>query len=220
MNKKADQSANKKRFQNQKDSEPELKGSEDMAAITPDSLRGRTLMALLSNDKFLKLKLLRDIADSTFSLSCHPLAIHAYELLIKIDSDQDLDLYDNLSFSYAQVEDYENAIETLERYCKLNPSDTFGLFKLASVCRSAKQYDEAIKYYKQVLGTEGDTSMVHRDLGEAYLELGDIESALKEYEMLKVRFRDTPEVEELSKLIKDKRDGLSTLLNKFSGWSS
>lgn len=219
MHKKANQSVNRM-FQNQEKARSGVKRSEANAAITPDSLRGRTLRALLSNDNALKLTILRDIADSTFSLGCLHLAIQAYEMLIKIDSHQDLDLYDNLSFAYAEVEDHENAVKTLERYIKLNPSDTFGLFKLASVYGSAKQYDEAIKYYKQLLGTEDDTSLVHRDLGEAYLALGDIESALKEHEILSLSFKDTEDYETLSQMIKDKRDALSTLLNKFSSCSS
>jgi tetratricopeptide (TPR) repeat protein len=218
MQKKVDQSLNKKRLQNQEKSEPELERSNDEVSITPDSLRGRTLMALFSNSTALKLPILRDIADSTYSLGFHHLAISAYEELIRMAPHQDFDVYNNLSDAYFQVGDHQKSIEAIKRYLELNPSDTLGLYNLALVCERAKQYDEAIKYYNQLLAAEGDTALVHRGLGEAYLAIDDIESALKEHEILRLSFRNTPDFEELSNVIKGKRDALSTVLNKFSGW--
>ena len=220
MQTQVDKSANATQLQTQETSEPELKGLQEKTTIMINSLRDLTEIALSSDNEALKLSILKAIADSAFALEFNDVAISAYAELTLLgerwDIHQPFDAYENLSAAFTKDRDRDSAIEILSCYSPQDSSDISHLYNLARAYEGLEEYESAISVYEELLEAKVENSLVHRGLAEAYLRKDDIESAVREYEILKRSYSNTRECEEVSNMIKDKWDTIISLFNKFS----
>ena len=115
---------------------------------------------------------------------------------------------------------YQKEIEHLKKYLELSPcpDSKIAQYELALIFMKTKEYREAIKYFKLSFANEKRNSGFYCNLGEAYLGLNDINSALKQLEIIRrIENKDSVEskdMEILSNLIKEKLKSLLRLLNK------
>lgn len=115
---------------------------------------------------------------------------------------------------------YQKEIEELKEYLKLSPGpdSKIAQYELAQTFMKTKEYREAIKYFKLSFANQKRDSTFYCDLGEACLGLNDINSALKQLEIIRgIKNKgsvESKDMEILSNLIKEKLKSLLTLLNK------
>jgi predicted Zn-dependent protease len=120
----------------------------------------------------------------------------------------------------ATTGNYQNEIEDLKKYLELSPcpDQKIAQYELAQIFMKTKEYREAIKYFKLSFANQKRDSTFYCDLGEAYLGLNDINSALKQLGIIKGIKNKHPaeskDMETLSNLIKEKLKSLLTLLNR------
>jgi tetratricopeptide (TPR) repeat protein len=115
---------------------------------------------------------------------------------------------------------YQKEIEDLKEYLEesscLDPK--IAQYELARIFMKTKEYREAIKYFKLSFANQKPDAIFYCDLGEAYLGLNDINSALRQLEIIRgIENKSSVESENMeafSNLIKEKLKSLLTLLNK------
>ncbi|HEX8089695.1 MAG TPA: TonB family protein [Blastocatellia bacterium] len=92
--------------------------------------------------------------------------------------------YRALSDLYQYVDRNDEAIELLKEYARLYPRQ--GNMLLARFSMRVSRYEDAVEAFKQMLKDEPANGFTHFELGSAYAALGNKESAIKEYEVLKM----------------------------------
>ena len=79
----------------------------------------------------------------------------------------------------AQIEqkDWPAAVARLEKYTKDNPTDPDGFNLLGYSLRQIKRYPEAIQNYKEALRLDPQHRGAHEYLGQAYVQLQELDKA-------------------------------------------
>jgi len=110
-------------------------------------------------------------------------AIEAYKQAIRIDPDL-ADAYYNLGLAYNELGFYKDAIEAYKQAIRINPDDA-PYYSLGRAYTLLGLYKDAIEAYKQAIRIDPGYVYSHLGLGLTYLLIGDKNSALNEYKILK-----------------------------------
>ena len=114
-------------------------------------------------------------------------AIEAYKQAIHIDPNN-ANAYYNLSVTYAHFGLYKDAIEARKQAIRIDPNDAMNYYNLGEYYDHLGLYKDAIEAYKQAIRIDPDRvicAIFHFNLGLSYFLIGDNNSALNEYKILK-----------------------------------
>ncbi len=114
-------------------------------------------------------------------------AIEAYKQAIHIEPNN-ANAYYNLSVTYAHLGLYKDAIEARKQAIRIDPNDAFDYYNLGEYYDHLGLYKEAIEAYKQAIRIDPDRvicAIFHFNLGLSYFLIGDNNSAVNEYKILK-----------------------------------
>ena len=114
-------------------------------------------------------------------------AIEAYKQVIHINPN-DANAYYNLSVTYKNLGLYKDAIEARKQAICIDPNDAMNYYNLGEYYDHLGLYKDAIEAYKQAIRIAPDRvicAIFHFNLGVSYFLIGDINSALNEYKILK-----------------------------------
>jgi TonB family protein len=109
-------------------------------------------------------------------------AIGLLKYAIKLRPDYH-EAYGALSDLYQYVDRNDEAIEVLKEYAQSYPRQ--GNMLLARFSMRVSRYEDAAEALKQILKDDPADRYAHFELGSAYAALGNKESAIREYEVLK-----------------------------------
>lgn len=87
-----------------------------------------------------------------------------------------------LAAAAVQLDDVPRLTAALETLCPMLPDDSVPRKKLTQIAMLQKHYPQAVQYGRSALHVDVLDSDLHREMGEAYLALGDIKKALPELE--------------------------------------
>jgi len=114
-------------------------------------------------------------------------AIEAYKQAIRIDPN-DTNAYYNLSVTYKDLGLYKDAIEARKQAIRIDPNDAMNYYNLGEYYDHLGLYKDAIEAYKQAIRIDPDSgicAIFRFNLSLSYFQIGDIDSALDEYKILK-----------------------------------
>ncbi|MBU4480533.1 trypsin-like peptidase domain-containing protein [Patescibacteria group bacterium] len=111
-------------------------------------------------------------------------ALSYFKILVKIDP-LDSSSYFRIGFCYEKIEALEDAIEAYKQAIRIDPDDAIAYYNLGLTCIRLHYYAKAIEVFKQAIRIDPDFAEAHVGLGAAYLCIGDRNSALNEYKILK-----------------------------------
>lgn len=116
------------------------------------------------------------------------------------------DYYLRLGHTYIQLGNFQKALLSLEKSEETlsgsdRPSSRYKYHALGVCYYNLGKFDKAVDAYKQALKFISKNANLHYSLGIAYLMLNELDSALKEVEILKEL--DTNSANKLSQLIKE-----------------
>jgi tetratricopeptide (TPR) repeat protein len=114
-------------------------------------------------------------------------AIEAYKQVILINPN-DANAYYNLSVTYKNLGLYKDAIEARKQAIRIDPNDAMNYYNLGEYYDHLGLYKDAIEAYKQAIRIDPDRvicAIFRFHLGVSYFLIGDINSALNEYNILK-----------------------------------
>jgi len=117
-------------------------------------------------------------------LESYAKAIDAYKQAIRLDPDC-ADAYYNMGVSYGQLGNYTKAIEVFKQAIRINPDDAEAYCYIGRVYANLDNYIKAIEAHKQAIHINPDYVEAHFLLAINYLIIGDKNSALNEYKILK-----------------------------------
>ncbi len=110
------------------------------------------------------------------------LALGQYQRALEIKSDY-ADAAVNMAITYSRLGNHSQAIDLLLRSLDFRDSHKDVIYcTLADVFHREKRLDEAIYYCLQAVDANPDDHIIHRKLGELYLELKDYEKAGEAFE--------------------------------------
>ena len=137
------------------------------------------------------LKIKPDYADAHYSLgiayavlSRWSEAIDAFKQAIKINPEY-ADAHYNLGLAYSNLGRSTEAIDAYQQTIKINPNYAKAYNNLGAVYVNLHRYTEAIDTFKQAIRIKPDYEGAYLNLGVAYLAIGDKNSAMAEYNILK-----------------------------------
>ena len=116
-----------------------------------------------------------------------------------------------LTIMYRREKRHADARRVVQDLAELFPRNYMLPLEIASIYRSAEEYDEAIRGYEQVLErvrqqqpgyADAPVARIHYELGELYRNEDDLESALRHLERVPGSKGSTPEMEEESALLR------------------
>jgi len=111
-------------------------------------------------------------------------AIECFKRAISLKPDYE-EAYEYSGHSYDAQHKYENAVDAYKEAIRLKPEKAEPYNSLGLAYRSLKCYAEAIEAFKISISLETDFVAPHQHLGMTYFDIGDRQSAMKQYEMLK-----------------------------------
>jgi tetratricopeptide (TPR) repeat protein len=111
-------------------------------------------------------------------------SIDAFKQAIYINPDY-AQAFNNLGNSYADLGRYVDAIDAYRQAVKIKPDYTKAYFNLGAAYHSLARYAESIDAFKQAVKIDPDYAEAHQSLVLVYLAIGDKNSALAEYNILK-----------------------------------
>ncbi len=113
-----------------------------------------------------------------------PQAIDAFNQTIIVKPDYAEAQY-NLGVVYGKLGRTAEAIDAYQQAIKIKPDYAEAHYNLGNAYSDLSRYAEAIDVYKQAVKIKPDYAAAHANLGVAYLAIGDKNSALAEYNILK-----------------------------------
>ncbi len=90
------------------------------------------------------------------------------------------EVYNKIGLSFMNLERLEQARRYLSKAVALQPENILFRYNLASVCRDGQYFDEAVRFYQQILALQPDYPNVHNDLADIYLFQGKVGLAAEE----------------------------------------
>jgi tetratricopeptide (TPR) repeat protein len=118
------------------------------------------------------------------SLGCYTEAIDACRQAIKIKPDY-AKAYNNLGNAYSKLSRRQDAIDAYQQAVKFRPDYAKAHYNLGRILGNLNRWQEAIEAFRQAVKFRPDLAEAHYNLGNAYLAIGDKNSALAEYNILK-----------------------------------
>ena len=116
-------------------------------------------------------------------LDRHQEAIEAFKEAIRIQPDH-AKAYIGLGNIYSQLGRLQEGIEAYKEGIRIQP-DYWALYNMSMNYGDLDRHAEAIEALKECVGIEPNFAEGHHFLGYQYIKVGDRESALVEYEILK-----------------------------------
>jgi tetratricopeptide (TPR) repeat protein len=95
------------------------------------------------------------------------------------------DAYNNLGIAFGKLGRSQEEIEAYRQAVKIKQDYADALYNLGVSYSNLRRYAEAIEVFKQTVKVNPDDAWAHFGLGSAYLKVGESDSAMKEYEILK-----------------------------------
>jgi len=90
---------------------------------------------------------------------------------------------------YRRRQEYEKAIEFYQKAVEHEPDNTFALYGLGDCHRWTRKYEEVIHWWGKILEKEPRNQVMHSRVGDAYLNLEQMDKAKEHYQQsLKIRF--------------------------------
>ena len=86
-----------------------------------------------------------------------------------------------LGHSYFRLNDYQSAVENIEKSIKLKKPDKLNLCFLAEIFLKTNNYEESIRLFKKVLNFDKENLNSLLNLARAYLHMGKLDTAEKYY---------------------------------------
>lgn len=125
----------------------------------------------------------KTLGDINFSKNLFAEAIANYKRAMELGlSNVNIyNLHNDIGISYAKLENYSEALKYLRKAYKLEPNNVNILYNLATTLRDNKNFAQALKKYKKLVGLNFSYPNVHNDMGDIYKSLGKQEDAEKEY---------------------------------------
>lgn len=106
------------------------------------------------------------------------------EQVVKADSDN-VDAYRFLAGYYMDSGSYDKAVEALNRIVKADPNDAGAHSMLGDAYWNCERYEDALSAYKQAMKLRVGDPHDRYQIALVYLKMGDKDSAMEEYEILK-----------------------------------
>jgi tetratricopeptide (TPR) repeat protein len=148
--------------------------------IEPTSALGAATLAWITdlqanqaNDNQERLELLdqaREQIDRALAQNTDQALVHAYHAEILIDE-----------YLFAGEDTYQAAREAAETAVTLDPQSLDAHRALAVIWESTGNYENALESYEAALRLNGNLSLLHLKIGDMYLNLGDIDTAVDRY---------------------------------------
>ena len=110
-------------------------------------------------------------------------AIECYEELVR-SKPKSAEAHFYLGLAYDKAGNTRRAIEEYTEVVRLNPTSDRAYNNLGLAYKGLDN-GKAIEAFKEAIRIKPDYAMARRNLGMTYVEVGDIESAMQEYERLK-----------------------------------
>lgn len=107
-----------------------------------------------------------------------------YKHLVVAEPDN-AEAYRFLAGYYMDLGAYERAINALKEVVRIEPNDVSAYSMLGDAYWSCEQYEKAMLAYKRAMKLQVNNPMTHYQMAKAYLRMGDKNSALEEYELIK-----------------------------------
>jgi hypothetical protein len=111
-------------------------------------------------------------------------SINACKQAVKIRPDY-AEAYDNLGVTFGKLGRHAEAIKAFKQAVTLKPDNATAYFNLGVACDNLNRFSESMEAYKQAIRIKPDYAEAHANLAYAYLDVGDKNSALAEYNILK-----------------------------------
>lgn len=118
-----------------------------------------------------------------FDLKRYDEAEKEYETAIKINSQSITNWY-SLGQTYIETQKYEKAEDAFRKIIQLSPQNYSGYYGLGKLSYKLGKYEEAIKYFQKTLELKRDFNYAYVDIGYAYADMGDIDSAKAQLKIL------------------------------------
>jgi len=90
-------------------------------------------------------------------------------------------LYNKLGIAEIKLNQLKSARKNFNLALKCSPGNYLTLNNLGAVAYLEKKYKPAISYYKQALALNEESAVVHLNLAESWMALGEMEYAMTEY---------------------------------------
>ena len=107
-------------------------------------------------------------------------AISKLEQAIKI-SDSDTMLYTKLAGIYAEIDEFDKALETYNKVIELNPDDAFIYISIGSIYENQGKYKQALEAYSKALDIFPEYKYNYFNLGNVQYQLRNYKEAIKNY---------------------------------------
>jgi tetratricopeptide (TPR) repeat protein len=156
---------------------------DNLATVYAEKKRYREALA----EYLAAIRLEPDSPTAHYNLACF-LATHGPEMAIEeyretIDLDPEYpDAHLNLGLTHADLAQFDEAMQALERAVELNPADPFPRHEIAALLMEEGDYRGAIAQLKEVVRLDPKAFEAYLDLGICYAQKGFYEEAEKAYE--------------------------------------
>ena len=115
-------------------------------------------------------------------------AVEAFKQAIRIDPD-DADAHYNLGVVYGKLGFHKDEIEAYKQAIRIDPNNAHArynsYYNLGIAYGQLGFYNDAVEAFKQAIRIDPDDAKAHYNLGVTYILIGDRNSALNEYKILK-----------------------------------
>lgn len=93
------------------------------------------------------------------------------------------DVYPLLADAYCSLEQWDHAIETMEKYLKLAKESVPLLNRYAIILKKCHQYDRALDIYQKAIRINSQQPISYYNRGLLHLEMGNFKAALSDFEL-------------------------------------
>ena len=136
----------------------------------------RQILQLSPGDRFA----LTGMADLKHRQGQDEEAIRFYEKVLEFDQDE-LHILTIIGKLCWRINDFDKAENYFRRALKIDPQNPYALYGLGNCYRWHRQYAKAIEIWQEILRHSEGTQALFTRMGDAYLNLGDLDAAEKSY---------------------------------------
>ncbi len=118
-----------------------------------------------------------------FDLKRYDEAEKEYETALRINSQSVKNWY-SLGQTYLETQKYDKAEDAFRKIIQIAPQNYSGYYGLGKLSYKLGKYQDAIKYFQRTLELKRDFNYAYVDIGYAYADMGDIDSAKAQLKIL------------------------------------